>query len=125
MIEMAMGNKYCSSVCKNETGIGKHRKIQYHLVNLCFAVTPYTQDFFSMGVEHGCDRLRRISARQVIARAVVKQISKQYKPVRLFICKGRKQFFTIIGASMDIGSDHQFHLISLSKDPDGDTPPGS
>ena len=88
----------------------KNRKLQHHLVHLCIAVTPNADNGFLDAVEKGNHLFGVIFPRQIIAGTMIEDIPQQQKPVRLFLVEQIYQLTSVVHRTVNIGSNHEFHL---------------
>ena len=77
VIDMAVG-KENSMLSPLQDGIVRHdRKVQYHLIHLCLAVSPNRKDFFLYWISEGYNLLGGIVSWQRISGSMVQNISQK------------------------------------------------
>ena len=107
-VNMAVGGIEPETV-HTDQGVVRHEgEVQDHLVHFRIAVAANAQDAVLPGVQGRNHFLRRVAVRQVIARAVIKDISQQKQAVRLFPVISFEQFIAVQGGTVNIRSNQQF-----------------
>ena len=92
--------------------VGKHGKLQHHLVHLGVTVAAHAKQLLLARVEHGDHLFGCILARQIVARSVVQNIAQQKELFCPLALKRRKHLLAIICRAVNIGCNHQFHFLS-------------
>ena len=105
---------------REDAVIGQNREVQHHLVNLRVAVAADAEEPVSPFVEHGQHLFGGIFVRQIVARAVVENVTQKQESGCSFPVKRGKQVTAIACRAVDIRCDHEFHkqsLLSILRDP--------
>ena len=113
---MAMGQVDLTRPVHQHRIIRHAREIQHHLVHFRFAIAAHGKDIARHRIEHLHNAFRIVAFRQVIAGAVVQDISQQHQGIGLFRFHLFQKTFAPIRGTVDIGSNHKFHSITF---PDG------
>ena len=106
---MAVGSVDQPLTHREDRIIRQDGKLQHHLVHLSITVAPHTEKLLLMLVQQWDDLLRGIIPGQIVAGAVIEQISQQEQPILLLPLKCCQHLLTIIEGPMQIRSDHPFH----------------
>ena len=97
---------------RQDAVVRQYRELQHHLIHLGFAVAPHTAELRLGPVQQRDDLLRRIAAGQVVAGAVVEQISEKQETIRALPLKGVEHLAAVKSRPVQVGCDHPFHLVS-------------
>ena len=99
--------------------VGQDGKLQHHLVHLAVAVAPDAEQVVGQGVEQGDDLLGGIVPGQVVAGAVVEQVSQQNQPGGPLPLEGPEEFLTVVSGAVEVRRDHPFHGFFPFRKPPG------
>ena len=87
---------------KQDVVISHAREVQDHLVNLCLAISADRNDLIGNTIQHLNDALRCIICRKIVARAVIKQVSKKQNVLWLLLLDDLHEFLAIVGSAVNI-----------------------
>ena len=91
--------------------VREDRELEHHLVDLAVAVAADAEELVRERIEHRDDLLRRVIARQVVARAMVENVPEEEERIGLFLRPALHQQFAVIRRPVQVGRDHPFHGI--------------
>ena len=97
--------------CRQYGIVREDREREYHLVHLGVAVAAHAEDCICHAVQHGNHLLRRIIARQIVSRSVVKNIAEQQQTRSLFALERREELLTVVRRAVNIGCNEKFHAV--------------
>ena len=108
--DVAMRQEQLAAGLVEQRGVVRHDgKVEHHLVDLGVTVAAHRDDAVGQGVEQRNHALGGVVARQVVARAVVEQVSQQHDAVGLLGFDGGDQALGPICRAVNVGSDEVFH----------------
>ena len=79
------------------------------MIDFAVAVAAHAEYAVLERVEHGGDLRGGVVPGQGVARAVVEYVAQQQQAVGLFAPEGLEQQLAVIGGTVNIGRNHQFH----------------
>ena len=107
---MAVRQEQLAAALVEQRGVvGHDGEVEHHLVNLGVAVAAHSDDAVGQGVEQRNHTLGGVIARQVVARAVVEQVTQQDDAVGLLGFDGGDQTLGPVCRAVNVGSDEVFH----------------
>ena len=87
---------------KQDVVISHAREIQNHLVYLCLAISADRNDLIGNAVQHFNNALWCVVCRKIVARAVLKQVSKKQDVLWLLLLNDLHEFLAIVGSAVNI-----------------------
>ena len=99
---MAVGDVDQPLPHRQHSVICQHREIEHHLVHLGVAVAAHAQQLGRKAVQQGDDLLGGVVPGQVVAGAVVEQVSQKEQAVGLLPFKGLLQLLRIIIGAVQV-----------------------
>ena len=87
---------------KQDVVISHAREVQNHLVNLCLAISADRNDLIGNAVQHLNNALWSVICRKIVARAVIKQISKKQNVLWLLLLNDLHKLLAIVGSAVNI-----------------------
>ena len=97
--------------CRQDGIVREDWEREHHLINLGVAVAAYAEDCICHAVQHGNHLLRRVIARQIISRSVVKNIAEQQQTRSLLALERLQQLFAVVRRAVNIGCNEKFHAV--------------
>ena len=108
-IEVPVRGEDCPGALAEQGVVGHDREAKHRLVDLRVAVAAHAEHTVRHRVELCGDLLRRIVARQIVARPVIEHVAEQEHPLRPFALKAFHDLAAVIRRAVDIRSDQPFH----------------
>ena len=105
---MAVGGKYSLALQEEQTVICHDWKVKHHLFHLGFTVAADAEQVLLFLIQHGRRLSGIIILWQIIARAVLEQVSPKQKLLRCLPLKRLHKPLAAGGGAMYIRCDHQF-----------------
>ena len=102
MIDMPVGRINKPLPHRKHRIIGQHGEFQHHLVHLGITVAPHAEQLLLFPVQQGDDLLGGVLSGQVVAGAVVEQVSQKQQAVGLLPFKGLLQLLRIIIGAVQV-----------------------
>ena len=94
--------------------VRQNRELQYHLVYLAVAVSADAQQLLLHPIKHFDDLFRSVVLWQVVAWAVIQNISQHQQLSCLFLTVALQQPFTPVCGPMQVRSNHPLHIFLSS-----------